>query len=227
MKTIKLIFFLFISISTYAQNTKILETQSTNLIYEHSKFISKIIDIDYSDVKGSPYLNENFTMSTLIMENHEKIEIKLRYNIFNDVFETKQKGKIFIVNKNKNFKEVIIDGKCYCSIILDNLPSKTIVEKIYDHKLRLYLKHQVSFKKAQIAKSYVDPKPNRFVNSTPKLYLKTPFNESLIRIRKAKDFTKIFPRSSSQIKKFIKKNKIKIDNNEQLIQLVRYIEEVA
>jgi len=227
MKRIAFIFLLFISINTYAQNNKILGNQNSNIIFEQSKFISKIVDIDYLDIEGSPYLNENFIKSTIIMDNHEKIEIKLRYNIFNDAIETKLEEKIRILNKNTNTKEVIIDGKSFCFVVLDNLPSKTIVEKIYVHKLILYLKHHVSFKKAQIAKSYTDPKPNRFVNSHPKLYIKTPFQESLIQIKRLKDFTKIFPNSSSQIKKFIKENKIKIDNKEQLIQLVRYIEQIA
>ena len=227
MKTITFILLLFISIASYAQSNKYLGNENSNVIFEKSKFMSKIIDVDYSDIKGSPYLNENFTNSTLILKNHKKIETKLRYNIFNDTFESKQKGKILTVSKNKNIKEIIIDGKSYCLISLDNLPSKTIVEKIYDHKLKLYFKHQVSFKKAQIAKPYIEPKPNRFVTSTPKLYLKTPFNGSLIRINKIKDFTKTFPRSSSKIKKFIKENRIKIDNKEQLIQLAQYIEEIA
>lgn len=228
MKSILFVFLLFISINIYSQKVaKIFNQERINTIYKHSQFISKISDVNYSDIKGSPYMNKNFVNGTLIMNNNKKIETNLRYNIFNDALESKQNGKMLNVNKNSNIKEVIIDGKCYCLIILDNLPSKTIVEKIYDHKLKLYLKHQVSFKKAEFAKPYVDPKPNRFISSNPKLYFKTPFNESLIRIKRAKDFTKIFPNSSSQIKKYIKKNKIKIDNKEQLIQLVSYIEEVA
>jgi hypothetical protein len=211
----------------YAQTAINLGVQNSNAFFKHSKLISKTVKIDYSDIKGSPYLNENFTKSTLIMNNNEKIEIKLRYNIFSDSLQIEQKGKILNLNKNNNIKEVIIDGRYFCFIALDNSLSKTIVEKIYDYKLRIYLKHQVSYKKAQIAKSATDSKHNRFVNQTPKLYLKTPFNGSLIRIRKAKDFAKIFPRSSSEIKKFIKKNKIKIGNKEQLIQLARYIEQIA
>ncbi len=225
MRIIIPLLLLILSFKSYSQSN-----QTYRIIenYEVNRSTGKINNIDYSEVLGSPYWNENFSPSILFLNDDQQVtKIKLRYNIFTDDFEIKQRGKIFNIKKDKNLKKIQINDVFFSLIEIDKFQKNTIAEILYDNKLKLFLKHQAYFLKAELAKGYTEPKPNRFEIPNPKLYLKTPFNRSLIRIKKIKDFAKIFPRSSSKIKKFIKENKIKIDNKEQLIQLVRYIEEIA
>merc|ERR1712174_106596 len=66
---------------------------------ENSKF-------DINDIKGSPFLNENFTNGS-ILENKlmKKVETSLRYDMYNDVFEIQldpTSNKVNTLERTKN-----------------------------------------------------------------------------------------------------------------------------
>lgn len=193
--------------------------------YENNKPANKINDIDYSNIEGSPYWNDNFVKCDLIMTNGENIKAVLRYNIFDDAFEIKQRGNIFNLKKDENFKSVTINSKQFCLIKLESESSKTIVEKLYSKELTLFLKHQVIFIKEQVAKPYNDPKPREFKRLKSIVFIKS--GNQIIKIKKVKDFSKIFINNSNYIKKYIKKNRIKLNSNKQLIELIQYIESLT
>lgn len=232
MKKALMIIFLFCSLQSFSQSGTIGSSSPSR-----NNFIGTFKSLDplktsnyknYQNVKGSQYLDENFTNSTISYEDNDSVSnIKLRYNIIDDSFEIIKRGNLHKVKKDDNIKKITIDKNSFCYKSIKGEPSNTIVQIIYDHKIKLYLKHQAHFFKATTTDGYNEAKPNRFEISAPKLYLKTPFKDSLIRIKSLKDFSKIFPRNKSEIKKFIKKNKIKIDNKDQLIQLALYLEDIA
>lgn len=230
----QLIFFVFVlySLQSYSQtgfnkgfasrNSNIIESVNTHTYDNPSE------KNNYSNIKGSHYLNRTFSNSTLIFKNKDSItNIKLRYNIIGDSFEIKHQDSLYNIKKNDEISKIIIGEKSYCYIKIENNPSNTIAQIIYDKKIKLYSKQIIHFKKAESIQPYTKPKPDRFEKSNPKLFIKLEDSETLIRVKKMSEFAKIFPQHSKEIKKHIKERKLKFRSQEQITQLAGYIESLT
>jgi len=205
----------------YAQN------YTTISNFEKDKYINGITNNSNSNIQGSPYWNEEFETSILFFNNNISVDkIKLRYNIYTDSFEIKQGDKIYNIKRDENLKKIQIKDQYFSLVEIDEHDNNIVTQIIYDNELKLFLKHRVTFLKAEVAKPFTEQKPNRLKAKSPQIYIKQYGHDKLTIIKKIKDFAKIFPKQSSQIKDFIKQNKVKLNNKEQVIKLVSYIEQI-
>lgn len=60
----------------------------------------------YSDIAGSPYLKEEFSDGYVILESGQKVDLSLRYNIYNDLMEFENKGVVYNFNDPDKVKLV-------------------------------------------------------------------------------------------------------------------------
>ena len=85
----------------------------------------------------------------------------------------------------------------------------------------MLVKHRVFLKDAVPAKPYIEPKPATFIKKKSE-YLIIDTKGEVIPVKNKKDMLAL-GESSSDMKSYIKKNKIQISKEEDMIALVTYL----
>ena len=198
--------------------------------------------INLNDVTGTPLLYEDFMAAEIIQLNEEnsKLKANLRYNVFKDVFEIKTKeaeGEIGTLEKS-NQTSFILKGEEFRyfsgpSILFEYGESvngylAVIEEDEVDNKpIKLLKRYHKKFEPEQKpTSSYDTGSPAKFKSGIA-YYAKVDGKYFKITTSKRKAY-KDFPEShQDDIKKYMKKNKIKFrgsesEQEEELIDLIRY-----
>ena len=182
-------------------------------------------------VEGSPYINEKFLPATISASEGDVFYV--RYNAMNDEFEVKgDNNKAYALNRYRR------------DIVVEILPLKKIYQVIgyYDEDQNenfgyfLYLSNPnaktVLFKKEKIifideqksTTGYDNNKPAKYKRINDKFFIKLKDKKILSELpNKRKNLAKLFPEHEDAVIKYIKQNRIKTSKEEDLIQLVNYI----
>ena len=192
--------------------------------------VENAIEIDtdrYKDIKASPYLFEDWAVATLVgTRGEETRDIKINYNGYNQEFEILTKGKHITLNTDA-YKEIKItspDGKeefffkrglhkkfalKFALVVYNGEKVKFLEEFIYE----------ISDKKFQNVGETIVMK--RFIKKSCYYILQ---NDELIKVkRKKKDLIKALGHKS-ELEKFIKKNKLKLNSRDEIQKLFAYYE---
>ena len=197
---------------------------------ENSKF-------DINDIKGSPFLSEEFQFGNILDNNSmKKVETYLRYDMYNDVFEIQldtRSDKINTLERTQNFDYYLNDEKFVLikSNVL-NVEHYTsgngyVVELIPENEnAALYKRYFVELKSGSKAlTSYQEDIPPSIRKE--EMYI-IKINDDYYELEKdRKDVIEAFPDFKDKLKKYIKEKKFKFrgDDREvqnQMVQLVRY-----
>jgi len=178
----------------------------------------------YSDMAGSPFLNEDFEKGRVELRNGKTYEGPLRYDIYSDQIEFQTKDEKVYEIKNPETVENISIGEheFICFKKEDGRELEGIYEEFVNGDLTLLAKHRVFLKDAVPAKPYIEPKPATFIKKKTE-YLIVNTNGDVIPIKNKKDILALG--DAADIKSYIKKNKIQISNEKDLIRLVTYLNE--
>ncbi|MEN8117272.1 MAG: hypothetical protein ABFS16_09855 [Bacteroidota bacterium] len=178
---------------------------------------------EYSDMKGSPFLNEEFQTGRVKLRNGKIYEGPLRYDIYSDQIEFQTKdGAVYEIMNPETVEKVSIGENTFLYFekeedrLLDG-----IYEELANGKYTLLAKHRVYLKDAVPAKPYIEPKPATFVKKNSD-YLVIDSKGEVIIIKNKKDLTAL-AEDTSDIQSFLKKNKIKVNKEEDLIAVVNYL----
>jgi len=185
-------------------------------------------NIDLKTVNGTPYETEDFVLGTA----HEKISDNtknffMRYNVYNDAIEIK-KNKLDRVAINlirsENIVATLNDKKYhYRSYLNRNNENKSgyfiLISQRGDHSL--YLKKSKKFVPKKISKeAYIKDTPASFKDDNHYYF---EINGSLRIIpRKKKAFLKEFSEDKVALSAFLKKEKIDLKKQEDLIRLLNF-----
>ena len=177
------------------------------------------------DIKGSPYLNDEFIIGTIFTTSkYQFVDILLRYNIYNDQLEFKTTAnevqalatpEIVEVVEFKDYKMVYIPY----AITKKNKNGFFIVEE--EGKASLYKKLEIIFKKAEEPAAYKDAEPPKFVKKSDSYFIRIN-TEVAKKISSKNELLKTFPDHKDEISTFVKKNKVKTSKLEKLKELVQY-----
>jgi signal peptidase I len=197
----------------------------------NAKFIEKIAygerKLTYADIEGSPYYNADFLPARF---GNSSVVLPIRYDSFKGTIEISKNGDVYEV-PNEN-------------IVKDSPLSKFTFEKSHEililvdthDDLSGYFFELVAGKNQLLKKIIVEfkpevPAPNhlisgipaRFEKQTPNYFIKT--DKDFIKIPKnGEDFlSRYFPENKDEINDFIKKNKIKLRKEADLIKLVNFL----
>jgi len=182
-----------------------------------------------SNIKGSKYINETF-ISTKISSMPSQI-FGVRYNVFSDEMEFQGiDNKIYALNKNDVTVVVTFTETNDSYYIFNYLDDNSIQKKGYFTKLNskgknlLLKKNRIVFFEEQASKTgYDDPKPAMYKTMKDRIYIKLGDNDAvLMPTKKSKLAKQIFPDNEKEVLKFIKSNKIKLKNEEDLNKLVEF-----
>ncbi len=211
----------------YAQAVSTAEvTSNSNYTRMSSVYVTGAVDenIDDSDeVKGSAYLYPNYRLGA-ILQNDKVVaqNIAIKYNVYNDLF----KGKVNIgtpedeahqIIKSKEFKVRIGDQL----FMLGN--DNTYYQVIYaGDKASLLKKHSKTYyERIQATTSLTRTSPARYKDKSVYYMVDADGNYKEFPTSKKKAL-KLFGEQQGAIKKFIKENKIKLSDDEDLKKLFEY-----
>jgi hypothetical protein len=190
---------------------------------------NKMLDdtVDVSVTEGSPYENESFVFGKVISEElNISSPYLMRYNIYNDVIEVKDKDQLNELLRSFNIY-VIISNKEYHYAEYYN-ESNTIKKGYFTllyrgSNIELLSRKTQKYKEAVPPKNSFQPKqPAAFVDHET-FYMKKEAILLAIPTKK-KEFIGQFPGIEADLKKFMKANKISLNSEDDIIELFTYID---
>ncbi|MBW8358412.1 MAG: hypothetical protein K0M63_01265 [Weeksellaceae bacterium] len=178
-----------------------------------------VFNENIADVQGSPYHESKFIPARL--EGTQEF-ISARYNVYHDNLEFNKDGKIMVVPKSDTYKSF--------RFTLSNEKIELINDGYYFHiyegkKHQAYKKEKLKFQKFQKATSgYVDDTPAKFLNLPDTYFLL--INNQLVEIPKnQKTFANLFPDKKDEIIKFMKDNKTKLNSENDIKKVLKFIDQ--
>ncbi len=188
---------------------------SKGLTFEHQK--------SYSNIEGTPYMSEDFKPGEVYTKDSILYEGPLRYNIYEDEIEFKANDKIYWIAKPQDIVYVKIEKSSFIFIHTDEKKNKkgSYYELLVGGKCQLLLKRNIVFLEAEASKPYIDEKAARFqmMKDTYFLQIDNVLPQSITNMKSIKN---VISEKSSDISKYIKREKISAKEKDDLIKLVKY-----
>ncbi len=185
-----------------------------------------IRSLNEKDIKGSPYLNAEFTLGTVYTnKNVHYTKIPLRYNIYNDVIEFKlQNDSVFAISNPEIIRQIEIAGETFFYYRTAYNKAGYFSVK-HAGEVQLLSKYNVAFKDAVPAAAFAQATPPTFQPRANTFFIKLK-DELPVSIAKKNDLKKIFGKQSDKMLSFIKKEKLNIREEEDLLKLLVFINEM-
>jgi hypothetical protein len=179
--------------------------------------------VNYTYVQGSCYLNEAFVEGRITLNTNQTFEGPIRYDIYADQIEFKnQANEIFTVQNPRVIITVYLDSlklKYFDPDEFENM--KGFYELLVFGNYSLYKKYQISLKNPESAGPGIYANAAMFIPLDSKYYIMDP-DANFREIINKKDL--LFPdRDVAVLEKFIKDNKIKTKNEQDLILFTEFL----
>ncbi|MBN1925330.1 MAG: hypothetical protein JW798_05795 [Prolixibacteraceae bacterium] len=172
-----------------------------------------------ADVEGSPYLDTAFTMGTMVLQGIA-YDIPMRYNVLDNVFQVKYKGNQMYI------KSEVIDSVVYLNstyFIKNYEDERKVFEVVKETGKNYLLKNNVvEFIPATIGVPFKENVYAHFEEGKPRYYYSIE-GKGLIYLFNFNSLNKYYPGSKKAIKSYVKKNKLKFGDEEDLANLLNFI----
>ena len=198
---------------------------STKLDYT---FLSQSTNND-DQIKGSKYLNDDFARGQ-ISDFNDKI-FAIRYDIYNDQMEFQAgDGQIYVMNKNNVSREIVfLDSKTRYKLfdyISDEGNTKSVYFSILKSlgKYKILKKNRIIFIEAKESSTGYDaPHPATYKKTKNRHYIVFDNAPGVLIDTNKKKFSSLFKGQEKDVLNFIKKNKIKLSVDDDLIKVLNYL----
>lgn len=206
-----------------------LSAQLNQGFYDDLVFLMKNTDDRYQGVAGTPYLTKGFIPAKI---DNIKETVFLRLNSFENTIELKKPdGDIFILSKSQDYRFKLNESqKEYETHAYGGDKGKedtAFFEKIHDGKMfKLFIKENIKLIPKKIAQSgFEQDTPAKFVKLKDVYYVNDFKSKSsrLIEVpNKKKAVDNVFGDKSKSIQEFIKKQRLRLDNKDDLVQIFNF-----
>ena len=173
---------------------------------------------------GSPYLNETFVPGDAYTFSTKFTDVPMRYNIHNDHIEFKQNSQTYILDPEPRVNKVTFDNKTFVVLKYEYKGKGKFgyLQLLDSGKVMLLAKKMVLYREEQAPKALESSStPAQFTN-IPDLYFYKIENGDVMRIENLKQMTESFPNQKDALSQFIKKEKISVKKEADLIKLIKY-----
>ncbi|AHW61979.1 hypothetical protein SAMN05444285_104102 [Draconibacterium orientale] len=177
-------------------------------------------------IEGSPYLDDAFVNGTIYTTAKTQVpDVPLRYNIYNDNLEFKTSDGTILELAHPETVERAKLGETEMIftnyLTTTNSTRKGFFKLLAEGDLTLLAKPDIFYQEAKEEAAYKEAQPPKFIPKPDEYYMQKP-GAPAIKIRKSKDMDELIDQHQKEIDVYIKKNKIKFKNAEDLTQLVEY-----
>ncbi|MGQ8337904.1 hypothetical protein ACUNWD_15245 [Sunxiuqinia sp. A32] len=178
----------------------------------------------YEDIKGSPYLQEDFIEGLIIINDSSLYKgVPMRYNVYNEIIEFEHpNGTILEIDNPDQFREYIINDQAfiYHTLAKTNKNEKGFYEVLVSGKLTLAKKYNIELKDPLPPQAYKDAKPAEF-SFKPSYYYIIKGNQ-ISEVSNEKNLLEAISSNQNNIKSYIKKNKLKVKKEDDLKNIIEY-----
>lgn len=177
------------------------------------------------NIEGSTYINSAFLPSKVTGLN--LVTPPMRYNAYKDEIEFLKDEKTFYLTKSDSL-EVKLLGTSYKYLeyqVKDGNESGFLIQLYFNiaEKVSLYKKEKVVYvEKSEAVSGYDEDKPARYKKEDDKFYIKVS-DKIIFMPKKKKELLALFPNNEKDVEGFIKTNKISLDEENDLITLVKFL----
>lgn len=207
-----------------------LQAQQANLgEYARQAKFSKTIDevnngitkLKYSDINGIPYYTANF-VNVRVGDNPALVSI--RYNSFLDTIEILDKTDVYEIPRENSFGKFTFAETNEKLVFVNTYDQYAgYFFEIADGKNRILKKIKTEFYDAVPApNSLIAGTPARFEKQKPIYFLKTE-DATIMLPKNARDLPALLPQRKADLEAFIKSNRIKTNNEKDLIKLADFL----
>ncbi|EDP98379.1 hypothetical protein U8527_20490 [Kordia algicida OT-1] len=208
------------------------EFESTSQVYDElRKFLNTkqkdAYEIDWDNVKGSPYLNEKYKLAKFFIGNKSYGNVMMRYNTYSDEIElfTEDGKEMEALMKVENSRLTFEDKtlKLFTYKDEDGYEQQGYFLVLNNEKEpKLLLKKKCVFSPNE--KALTANQADRAAKFTQYDYFYIVKEGKLIQVDpKKKAVVKLFPEKGSEIKKYIKSERLKLKRQKDFAKLVDYI----
>ncbi len=178
-----------------------------------------------SDIEGSEYLNENFLDGEILTMNSEHFkDIPMRYNAFLDNVEVRlPNGTICnLIDPDKIFqillnKQVLV----YTDYVSPEGKKSGFLFVLYDGASKLYRRYYKIFNEGRATNGITPEIPPKIADKPMEYYIKA--KDGAIHIcNSKKDLLSVMNNGTSEIENYLKKEKIRLNREDDLIKVVSY-----
>ncbi|GGH17285.1 hypothetical protein [Pedobacter zeae] len=208
----------FISLKSYSQYalTPFADVQGTMLR-----------EIKYEDVKGSPYLSDNWTFGKVTTKSGKQyVDVPLKYNVMDDklIFKHENGNQMYFVEPVIAFElNNLISGTSAKFVnglpAIDHYNALSYYEVIFSGPISLFKKTN---KVITESKEYGSALINKSFNTTLNYFALSDGKISKITPNR-KAISTLFPSKEQQLNDYLKKEKIDLKNDEDLKKLFAYL----
>lgn len=224
MKLKTTIFFGLFTFYVFAQPVVEVRGNTTDI----ATFMPGVNEKKYDDVKGSPYLQEDFTSASI---NDLRKTQFVRFNAVDHAIEAKTENGIMRLDLTKNYTIKLLDGSDR-TYVLGNYKNEEeemirtfyqVLDSIGNHTF--YKRERKKFIRKEKKQAYQDDQKNKFIEISDAYYIsdfKSNGNDFLEIPRKKKKFYDFFGSHSKKVAQFVKKDKLDISNGDDLVLILAY-----
>ncbi|QCW98896.1 hypothetical protein FGM00_01700 [Aggregatimonas sangjinii] len=184
----------------------------------------------YEGVEGTPYLSESFTPA--MIDNFKDV-VYIKFNAFADNIEFKKPDDdVAILSMEKDYRFKLLDGQNTQYEIHDYINAKGATKRTFFKKIgggedfTLFLKHNVKYTPKKMATSgFEQNQPAKFTKIRDTYYIGQPKEDytNLVAIpSRKKEISTFFDKKSKTMLQFIKKEKLKLDNEDDLVKIFKF-----
>lgn len=176
------------------------------------------------NIKGSPYLTEDFVPSMLQLERKWYEHVDLKYNIYEDHFVVRFETGILIIDPMKNdIDSIKHNGEIFIRKVYESGKKMRVAYMSLlgvSNSYSICKQYQKDFIQATKPAAYSDAKPAEYKSAVPNYYV---FKENKMwTVKGTKDIAEIFETDNKQVKNYLKKNRYKLKNEKDLVHVVSY-----
>lgn len=185
--------------------------------------------IDLSDINGSPYEKDAFSPGKAVTKNiNNSKAFLLRYNIYNDVIEIQDEKNLIGLIKSTNIYAIINGVEYHCEEFkAENNKTKKgyFILLSKGENISLFLRKTKDYKEPVQAKtSFHKNEPAAFIDSESYYFKKG--NEMTSLSQNKKKILQQFPEQEDELNSYLKKEKINLKSEKDLIKLFSYLDSV-
>jgi len=213
---------------TYGQSDKLstIEVISSDGIYESAFRIRP--EGRYEKIKGSPYLEENWTQGQIWLEGDSLPGIfDMRFNVYGNEMQYIYEKDTFAIGNPFSIDKILFSNRHfeYLAFLYNDNQNMAYFEVLVEGKVRLLARYQVSLKlgKKPLTAYHPQNEYDWFVQGRV-YYLQTAGqpNPTVIPDRK-RIWIDLAEEDNGEMSRFIKDNRLKLNREKDLIRLVEYL----
>lgn len=180
---------------------------------------------DTKEIKGTPYLSDEYSEGKVLVNNTLYQDVLLRYNVYNDLFEARLGENSIVIDPVKNpIDTIYYEGHKFVRKFLQSTKNNRLshVAVLYKHSnSSLYKRYRITLVQATRPGAYAEAKPAAFDPKQPEYYLGR--GEELSLLKGVKAIADFFEVEAKEVKSFMRSGQLKLQHEEDLITLCNHL----